>query len=223
MVELSTRILFCVVGTLAVVAMATANEQNLKGDVPDVHVLVLKTSEKCTRKAAKHDILVLHYEGFFPNGTKFDSSIERPGANPFQFQLGIGQVIQGWERGLLDMCTGEKRKLTVPSALAYGEQGSGELVPPNTDLVFDIELLQVHDGPKPPNVFKMIDIDSDNMLTRDELAMYLARQSQMQGVPMDLANVQNLKVLNNIFTVEDKDKDGRISHDEFTGPKHDEL
>ncbi|XP_060073154.1 peptidyl-prolyl cis-trans isomerase FKBP7-like [Ylistrum balloti] len=99
----------------------------------------------------------------------------------------------------------------------------GELIPPNTDLVFDVELIQVHDGPKPPNVFKMIDIDSDNLLTRDELAMYLARQSQMQGVPMDLANVQNLKVLNNIFSVEDKDRDGRISHDEFTGPKHDEL
>ncbi|XP_033728596.1 FK506-binding protein 2-like [Pecten maximus] len=221
--ELCAKMLLGVVGTLAVVAMVTANDMNLKGDVPDVHVLVMQSSEKCTRKATKHDVLVLHYEGFFPNGTRFDSSIDRPGANPFQFQLGIGQVIQGWERGLLDMCTGEKRKLTVPASLAYGEQGSGELIPPNTDLIFDIELVQVHDGPKPPNVFKMIDIDSDNLLTRDELAMYLARQSQMQGVPMDLANVQNLRVLDNIFTVEDKDKDGRISHDEFTGPKHEEL
>ncbi|XP_062576301.1 uncharacterized protein LOC134238202, partial [Saccostrea cucullata] len=107
------------------------------------------------------------------NLTDFFFSRERPGAIPFQFQLGVGQVIQGWEKGLLDMCAGEKRKLSVPSRLAYGEHGSAPIIAPNSDLVFEVELIQIHDGPKPPNVFKLIDIDSDNHLTKDEVSIRL--------------------------------------------------
>ncbi|XP_052081079.1 FK506-binding protein-like [Mytilus californianus] len=177
----------------------------------------------CARKVKKHDMVVLHYEGYFENGTKFDSSRERVGAVPFQFQLGLGAVIKGWEQGLLDMCPNEKRRLTIPSHLAYGEKGSGEVIPPNANLMFEIELLQVHDGPKPPNVFGMIDIDNDKFLTRDELIMYLSHQAVQQGIPVDLASQQQQKVLHDLFETEDKDKDGKISHEEFTGPKHDEL
>ncbi|KAK3082661.1 hypothetical protein FSP39_001811 [Pinctada imbricata] len=177
----------------------------------------------CQRKSKKTDILVLHYKGFFENGTMFDSSIDRPGAAPFQFQLGIGQVIQGWERGLLDMCVGEKRKLWVPYLLAYGEKGSLPVIPPQANLIFEAEMIQIHDGPKPPNVFKMIDIDNDQFLTKDEVTMYLARAAQQQGVPLDLAAKQQQQIMDKMFSFEDKDGDGKISHEEFNGPKHDEL
>lgn len=190
---------------------------------PQLKIEVLNQATDCPRKSKDSDILVIHYEGFYDNGTKFDSSRDRPGAVPFQFQLGVGQVIQGWEKGLQEMCQGEKRKLFVPSKLAYGEHGSGPVIAPNSDLVFEVELIQVHDGPKPPNVFKMIDIDNDDHLTKDEMSMYLARQAHAQGIPVDLAAKQQEKVLDNLFKFEDKNGDGKISHEEFSGPKHEEL
>jgi len=65
------------------------------------------------------------------------------GRAPFSFNLGAGQVIQGWEKGIAGMKVGGKRKLTIPPALAYGEQGAGSVIPPNSTLVFDVELLKV--------------------------------------------------------------------------------
>ena len=93
-------------------------------------------------EAAKNgDNLKVHYTGRFTNGGPvFDSSIG--GGVPFQFTLGAGQVIQGWDLGVLGMKVGEKRKLIIPSELAYGESGQGP-IPPNTDLEFEIELLEI--------------------------------------------------------------------------------
>ena len=71
----------------------------------------------------------------------FDSSVSR--GVPYTFTLGAGQVIQGWENGLMAMCVGERRRLTVPSDLGYGQQGSGTSVPPGATLVYDVELLRI--------------------------------------------------------------------------------
>ena len=86
------------------------------------------------------DILTVDYTGKLADGKTFDSSI---GKKPFQFILGAGQVIKGWDQGMVGMKVGGKRSLVIPSSLAYGEAGAGESIPPNATLSFDVELKKV--------------------------------------------------------------------------------
>ncbi len=86
--------------------------------------------------------ITVNYTGTLVDGTKFDSSLN-PGRTPFEFTLGIGQVIEGWDKGFAGMKVGGKRKLTIPSSMGYGPQGSGP-IPPNATLIFEVELLEVN-------------------------------------------------------------------------------
>lgn len=89
--------------------------------------------------------VTVHYTGWLDNngqeGRKFDSSFDRN--QPFSFVIGVGQVIQGWDEGVMSMQIGEKRRLFIPSNLGYGARGAGAVIPANANLIFDVELLQI--------------------------------------------------------------------------------
>ncbi|RLU25654.1 hypothetical protein DMN91_001811 [Ooceraea biroi] len=208
---------------VAVVVLARANsaENGLK-------VEKLYMPEVCDVRSKKGDQLTMHYTGTLQDGSKFDSSLDRD--QPFTFQLGVGQVIKGWDQGLLDMCVGEKRKLTIPPELGYGDKGAGNVIPGGATLTFEVELMNISDSPPTANVFKEIDADKDNQLSREEVSDYLRKQvieaeqagaGENDDVKKMLADHD--KLVEEIFQHEDKDKNGFISHDEFSGPKHDEL
>ncbi len=97
-------------------------------------------------EAVKGKQVSVHYTGWLntggKKGTKFDSSVDR--GQPFRFVLGNGQVIAGWDEGVAGMKIGGKRTLMIPAKLGYGAQGAGADIPPNADLIFDVELLAVH-------------------------------------------------------------------------------
>ena len=91
------------------------------------------------------DTVSMNYTGKLANGTVFDSNVDPKfkHVEPFEFKLGAGGVIKGWDQGLLGMKVGGKRKLTIPPELGYGSEGAGDDIPPNSTLVFEIELLEV--------------------------------------------------------------------------------
>ncbi|KAF0202083.1 MAG: FKBP-type peptidyl-prolyl cis-trans isomerase [Gallionellaceae bacterium] len=97
------------------------------------------TGDGATAKAG--DMVTVHYTGWLTDGSKFDSSKDRN--DPFEFNLGGGEVIRGWDEGVQGMQVGGIRKLTIPASLGYGARGAGRVIPPNATLIFEVELLGV--------------------------------------------------------------------------------
>lgn len=106
--------------------------------------LIIEDLQEGTGKVAeKGKEITVHYSGCLTDGTQFDSSIERK--QPLTITLGVGQVIKGWDEGFNGMKEGGKRKLTIPPEMGYGARGFPGVIPPNATLIFEVELLRVHD------------------------------------------------------------------------------
>lgn len=114
---------------------------------PGLSMRVLREGNGAMAEAGQ--IAVVHYTGWLydesaegKRGTKFDSSVDR--GQHFQFPLGAGRVIRGWDQGVVGMQQGEKRELTIAPAMAYGDRGAGSVIPPGATLIFEVELAEVH-------------------------------------------------------------------------------
>ena len=107
----------------------------------DTELKIEKLTEGTGEAARKGERVTVHYTGWLTDGSKFDSSVDR--GDPFQFVLGAGQVIQGWDEGVAGMKVGGHRTLIIPPQMGYGAAGAGGVIPPNAVLVFDVELLDV--------------------------------------------------------------------------------
>ncbi|MFA5009411.1 MAG: FKBP-type peptidyl-prolyl cis-trans isomerase [Candidatus Paceibacterota bacterium] len=120
---------------------ANASESLNQNKETEMKIEILKQGSGIESK--KGDTLTVNYTGTLIDGTKFDSSLN-PGREPFVFTVGAGQVIQGWDQGLIGMKQGEQRKLTIPPEMGYGASGAGGIIPPNATLIFVVDLLEIN-------------------------------------------------------------------------------
>ena len=135
----ATLLALSLVLSLSSVVAKPCAGHDLAPDHP-LHIAVLEKPSACARQSVNGDRLRMHYTGtLYSNCKKFDSSRDRN--EPFEFALGAGEVIKGWDEGLVGMCVGEKRKLTIPSSKGYGSAGAGADIPGGATLQFEVELM----------------------------------------------------------------------------------
>lgn len=118
-------------------------EQEQKKEEKKMTLKITDVEEGKGKEAKKGSTILVHYRGKLENGTEFDASYNR--GQPLSFKLGVGQVIKGWDEGVLGMKVGGKRNLFIPSDMGYGARGAGNVIPPNSNLIFDVELVDVID------------------------------------------------------------------------------
>jgi len=214
--------LSCCIFVLFVVVGAWASESSLGKEVTS------PPPEDCERKAQNGDILYMHYVGKLASGKQFDSSYSHTPADPFGFKLGAGHVIAGWEEGVVGMCVGEKRKLTIPPSLGYGDEGYGDIIPAKSTLIFEIELMSIQDDDGTfedsllggsedhkhanPHEFDHIDEDQDKHISKQELINFINRLNQDAGEGEKIDEVE--KTVDDIIREHDLNEDGMISFEE---------
>ena len=135
-------------GLLVLCGTATYGEDKKDDKKKEEKVITTKSGLKYVdqkvgdgKEATAGDTVVVHYTGWLKDGKKFDSSLDRK--EPFSFELGAGKVIKGWDEGVAGMKPGGKRKLIIPAKLAYGDREIEDVIPANSDLVFDVELISI--------------------------------------------------------------------------------
>jgi len=173
--------------SVAVVVAAMVAHVQANGLKIDVEFL----PEECDQKTKNGDHLFMHYTGSIDEssatgdkGKVFDSSRNR--GQPFDFPLGGGRVIQGWDQGLLDMCVGEKRVLTIPPELGYGASGAGNDIPGGATLKFEVECVKIgsaQDAPQEPNIFAIMDTDADGNISYKEMETWFKDERNQDEIP----------------------------------------
>ncbi len=134
-------------GAAGLAQAATQTEKEKKMTKTESGLQYRDTKEGTGEKPKTGQTCVMHYTGWLwvdgAKGKKFDSSVDR--GQPFDFVIGTGQVIKGWDEGVMSMKVGGKRELLIPPNLAYGSRGAGRVIPPDSTLLFEVELLKVQD------------------------------------------------------------------------------
>lgn len=132
------------VSCLATVVLHSYGVPMIQQNPSGLRYSILREAQPNAQHPKVGQVVTVHYTGWLNDGKdepgkKFDSSVDR--GTPFQFPLGVGMVIKGWDEGVAQMKKGEKRRLFIPAKLGYGARGAGAAIPPNADLIFDVELL----------------------------------------------------------------------------------
>ncbi|XP_019728422.1 peptidyl-prolyl cis-trans isomerase FKBP7 [Hippocampus comes] len=206
--------------TLCVFVCSQLRDASVWAD-DEVKIEVVYQPDTCEKKSKRGDLMNVHYDGFLAkDGSQFYCSRHDKAGHPQWFVLGVGQVIKGLDIGMVDMCVGEKRKITVPPALAFGEKGKGP-VPPNATVVFEVEVYSVSRGPRSVEAFGEVDVNQDRSLTKEEIKAHLKMEYEKEGKPRDDPFYE--KIVTDIFRKTDTDKDGIISAKEYNIYQHDEL
>ncbi|XP_030643508.1 peptidyl-prolyl cis-trans isomerase FKBP7 [Chanos chanos] len=207
---------FCLQTHTVLIEFAVASEPN-----EEVKIEVLYMPENCTKKSKRGDLLNAHYDGYLAkDGSQFYCSRKTKSGHPHWFVLGVGEVIKGLDLGLDNMCPGERRKITVPPSLAFGEKGK-DPVPPNATVVFEVELLHLTRGPRSIEAFKEIDRDNDKTLTKEEVKEFLRWEAKRLDTKKDESYFDD--VVKDVFRRNDHDGDGTLSLKEYNVLGHDEL
>uniref|UniRef100_A0A8C1ZZF7 peptidylprolyl isomerase n=1 Tax=Cyprinus carpio TaxID=7962 RepID=A0A8C1ZZF7_CYPCA len=200
----------------------------------EITVEVESLPDPCPRKSEVGDFMRYHYNGSLLDGTLFDSSYSRN--STYDTYIGKGYVIAGMDQGLLGVCVGERRRIVIPPHLAYGEEGTG--VPGSAVLVFDVELVDLEEGlPEgymfvwnsdvSPNLFSEMDKNKDAQLDATEFSDYILQQVE-EGKGRLAPGFDPQRIIENMYDNQDRNKDGRITEDEFKlkadeAATHDEL
>jgi len=203
---------------LAVMALigTSFNLNAVPASAADLVVDVYGGVKECddSDKVVSGNYVEMHYTGTIhessetgEKGKKFDSSRDR--GETFGTTIGVGQVIKGWDQGVVGLCKGAKANLIIPPELGYGASGAGADIPGGATLHFDIEVVSIGAGPPPPpNLFEKLDTNKDSKLSKEEVLAFFKEQGA-EEIPPEL------------WEKEDKDADGFIAWDEFGGPKGD--
>ncbi|KAJ8255362.1 hypothetical protein GJAV_G00204020 [Gymnothorax javanicus] len=187
----------------------------------EVKIEVVFMPENCSKKSKRGDLMHAHYDGYLAtNGSQFYCSRSEKDGHPKWFVLGVGQVMKGLDIGMDGMCPGEKRKLTIPPSFGYGEKGN-EKVPPNSTLIFEIELYTISRGPRSLEAFREMDLDSDKSLSKAEVRKSLKTEYEKGGIKRDESFYDS--IIADIFHKSDHNGDGVISMKEYNVYEHDEL
>ncbi|KAG8429284.1 hypothetical protein GDO86_020612 [Hymenochirus boettgeri] len=203
-----------------VLLIVLGQEQKTENEEEKVKIEVVHVPSDCDQKSKRGDLVNAHYDGYLAhNMTKFYCSRSEMHGHPKWFVLGVGQVIKGLDIALMDMCRGEKRKVTIPPSLAYGELGYDK-IPPNATLFFEIELYAISQGPRSVEAFQKMDLDNDKHLSKEEINHYLTEEFKRDG--KEDPTKQSM-ILTDIFHKNDRDGDGFISAREYNVYRHDEL
>lgn len=180
---------------LVLISSAVALPDDLIQTLPDgLKIESLSGPVTCDRPTRAHDKVAVHYKGSLESdGSEFDESYDR--GKPFQFTLGVGQVIKGWDEGLLDMCIGQARRLIIPPELGYGDRGAGTKIPPKSTLVFETKLMDIVEmsdlpAAEPTTTEESFSIatapsEPEDMAVQDKEGMLEAEPSKSDGKPTD--------------------------------------
>lgn len=151
--NISQIALFLFLALVVIIGVSFLDKLIYGGNTPKAEITVQPNTETVTElkiedikvgsgaEVKNGNTVTVHYKGTLTDGKQFDSSYDR--GEPFPFKVGAGSVIKGWDQGLVGMKVGGIRRLTIPSSLGYGEAGAGADIPPNSTLLFEIELLSV--------------------------------------------------------------------------------